>query len=54
MFLDYSFQPKKEDFFEEGPTQFSDLKFTDMNLSRPILKVGMRTFYVGFIAGRIL
>lgn len=31
-------KPKKEDFFEEGPTQFSDLKFTDMNLSRPILK----------------
>ncbi|CAB4045449.1 Hypothetical predicted protein, partial [Paramuricea clavata] len=31
-------KPKKDDFFEEGPTQFSDLKFTDMNLSRPILK----------------
>ena len=29
---------KKETFFEEGPTQFSHLKFTDMNLSRPILK----------------
>ena len=40
MFIDSLFQMKKEDFFEEGPTQFSDLKFTDMNLSRPILKVG--------------
>jgi hypothetical protein len=34
------FQLKRDDFFEEGPTQFSDLKFTEMNLSRPILKVG--------------
>lgn len=29
---------KKENFFEEGPIQFSDMKFTEMNLSRPLLK----------------
>ncbi|XP_046843701.1 probable ATP-dependent RNA helicase DDX27 isoform X2 [Xenia sp. Carnegie-2017] len=29
---------KTKDFFEEGPTEYSHLKFTDMNLSRPILK----------------
>ncbi|XP_028391927.1 probable ATP-dependent RNA helicase DDX27 [Dendronephthya gigantea] len=29
---------KSDDFFEEGPTQFSDVKFTEMNLSRPLLK----------------